>query len=359
MSNPPYFQTTRFGWLAFPLLVFAASRALLFAFAKSAPLFGGRMGSDPNLSARYVDAYPLWAALGHGSEIVASAHLARHGYATAGDVATFPLLPLLGKALCALSIKIEIGLVVLSLAACAAAFCGLYRLFDHLRGGDTARWGLALLAAFPFAYHLSDGGPLAATLALSTWGVLLVARGSFAWASGALSLAVLAHPAGVFAVIAAAVLPPSSPGNGRSWGRWAALLVAGLALATWLVFLRSRLGIGVAELGRVWVPEAGPTSRLWSAMRLAFGGLAALGVLGLGRRRPWRRLALVGGLQLGLLLVAWTPSAAFALVLCWPAFLGLGDFLAERPALRAPLVAMLGAHQGLLLYGYTHFLRLT
>jgi len=33
--------------------------------------------------------------------------------------------------------------------------------------------------------------------------------------------------------------------------------------------------------------------------------------------------------------------------------------LGERPSLRAPLVAMLGAQQGLLLYGFSRFLRLT
>lgn len=359
MSNQPVSQTARFGWLAFPLLVFAASRALLFAFAKAAPLFGGRMGSDPNLAAGYVAAYPLWATLGHGTEIAAAAHLARHGYATAGDIATFPLLPLLGKALGALSIKLEIGLVVLSLAACAAAFAGVYRLFAQLRGGDAARFGLALLAAFPFSYHLSDGGPLALALAASSWGVLLVARGSFAGAGLALSLAALAHPAGILSVVLAAALPASGRVTGGVWGRRLALLTAGLALAAWLVYLRVRFGTGWADLLRALVPVRGPSSQLWSVMLLAFGGLAVLGVAWLGRRSGWRAFALAGGFQLGLLLVAWTPAAAFALVLCWPAFLGLGDFLAAQPALRAPLVAMLTAHQGLLLYGYTHFLRLT
>jgi hypothetical protein len=359
MSNQPQSPPTRFGWLVFPCLVFAASRALLLAFAKSAPLFGGRMGADAGWPARYVDAYPLWAALGHGGDIAASAQLARHGYAVAGDVRTFPLVPLLGKAMDALSVKPEIGLVVLSLVACAVAFCGIYRLFEHLRGGDAARWGLALLAAFPFSYHLSDGGPLAVTLALSSWGVLAAARGSFGWAGGALSLAALAHPIGIFSVVAAALLPKPGLAQARFRGKGLALLLAGLALAGWLVFVCARLGIGAAELWRVLGPRPGPSSRLGSVLLLVFGGLVALGVLALGRHPGWRRLALVGGLQLAWLLAARTPSAAFALVLCWPGFLGLGDFLAERPALRAPLVAMLGAYQGLLFYGYTHFLRLT
>ena len=359
MSNQVHSPSARFGWLAFPLLVFAASRTLIFAFAKSAPLFGGRMGAAPNLSATYGDAYPLWAALGHGSDIAAVARLARHGYTVPGDVGTFPLVPLLGKALGALSIKLEIGLVVLSLVACAAAFCGIYRLFEHLRGEDAARWGLAVLAAFPFSYHLSDGGPLAITLAFSTWGVRLAARGSFAWGSGALSLAVLAHPTGLFSVIAAAVLPTPSHGRGRIWGRWMAVGLPALALAAWLTYLRLQLGVGLAELWRTLVPVQTPSSGLWTALFLAFGGLVALGLSWLVHRKSWRPLALVGGLQLGLLVATWTPPAAFALVLCWPAFLGLGDFVGERPAVRAPFVAMLGAHQGLLLYGFTHLLCLT
>jgi hypothetical protein len=348
----------RIGWLAFPLLVFAASRGLLFAFALSAPLFGGRMGSDPNLSATFVEAYPLWAALGHG-DIADALRVARHGYAAAGDASTFPLVPLLGKALGAISIKMEIGLVVLSLLACAAAFCGVYRLFEQLRGRAAARWGLALLAAFPFSYHLSDGGALAAGLALATWGVALAARGSFAGAGGVLSLAVLAHPTGVFSVLAAAVLPKPSDSRGESRRKWAAALIAGLVLVAWLVYLRSRLGVGAFEPWRGLGAKHAVSRPVWSAMLLAFGGMLAIGVVLLARRRGFRWVALVAGLELGLLLLAWTPAAAFALALCWPAFLGLGDLLAERSALGAPLVAMLGAYQGLLLYGFTHFLRLS
>jgi hypothetical protein len=54
-----------------------------------------------------------------------------------------------------------------------------------------------------------------------------------------------------------------------------------------------------------------------------------------------------------------SPTAAQLLVLCWPAWLGIAGLLAERPALRAPLVAILGAQQGLLLYAFSRFLRLT
>ena len=110
--------------------------------------------------------------------------------------------------------------------------------------------------------------------------------------------------------------------------------------------------------GALW-PKTPAAGFAWSAMLIAFGALVGGGNLLLARLPGLRAFALAGGLQVGFVLHAWNPASAVALVLCWPAFLGLGDLLARRQALRAPLVAMLGAHQGLLLYCFTHFVRLT
>jgi hypothetical protein len=137
------------------------------------------------------------------------------------------------------------------------------------------------------------------------------------------------------------------------------VIVPGLVLALWPVYLRIHLGTSTAMIwGALW-PKNASTGFAWSAMLIAFGALAGGGILLLARLPGLRVLALAGGLQLGFALQAWNPASAVALVVCWPAFLGLGDLLARRQALRAPLVAMLGAHQGLLLYCFTHFVRLT
>src|SRR5512140_340860 len=129
MSDPQRPPSNRFGWLVFPMLVFAASRALLFVFAKSAPLFGPNMGADGTL---FAQRYPLWASLAHG-DIADLARIARTGYVAPADLATFPLGALLGKLGGVLG-SVELVLMAISLIACAAAFCGLYRLFDVLAG---------------------------------------------------------------------------------------------------------------------------------------------------------------------------------------------------------------------------------
>ena len=358
MSDTNNQASERSGWLAYPLLVFAASRVLLFSFAKSAPIFGGKLGADPGLPQAFLFEHPFWAALGHG-EFANYARIARTGYVGLGDAAYLPLVPLLGKGLGAAFGSIEIGLIVLSLFACAVGFVGSYRLFDHLRGRDTARWGVALLAAFPFAYHLSDGSSLACLLAFSTWGVLLALRGSCLSATAILSLGVRAHPVGVFSGLALAGAPAWVGPRSTPWRKWTSVIVPGLVLALWPVYLRIHLGTSTAMIwGALW-PKNASTGFAWSAMLIAFGALAGGGILLLARLPGLRVLALAGGLQLGFALQAWNPASAVALVVCWPAFLGLGDLLARRQALRAPLVAMLGAHQGLLLYCFTHFVRLT
>ena len=358
MRDPQDTQRDGFGWLTFPLLIFAASRALLFAFAKSAPLFGSNMGTDAGLSQLFLAAHPTWAALGHG-DIVNHARIARLGYVGAGDASTFPLVPLLGKGLGVVFASIEMGLVVLSLVACAAGFVGLYRLFERLRDRDTARWGVALLAAFPLSYHLSDGSALACLLAFSTWGAFLAARGSFVWSGAMLSLAVLAHPAGIFSALAAVCLSTPPLPWPKPWTRWLAIVVPGLALLAWPLYLRAHLSLGTAKAWAALWPGAAPSTFAWSAMLLGFGGVMGAGTLLLFRLPGLRALGLIGGLQVGFALQAWSPAAAYSLVLCWPALLGLADLLARRQGLRAPMVAMLGAHQGLLLYCFTHFLRLT
>jgi hypothetical protein len=352
-------QQNRHDWLgrlAFPLIVFAASRSLLFAFATFAPRFGARMGGDPALSPIFVSKHPAWAALGHG-ELSGIARVARLGWTGATDAGVFPLVPLLGRWLGVAVDSPEVALVLLSLLACAVGFCGVYALGEHLRGRDAARFAVAILAAFPFSYHLSDGGALGCGLALSVWGTWFGLRGAYGRAAILLSLGVLAHPAvlGAAAVVALA----ETASVAKPWVKVAAASVPVLVVVDWVAYLRQHLHLDTAALWAALWPKAALATPAWTALLAAFGSLAALGVFLLVGRRDLRRLALVGAVHVGAVFLAWSPSAAFTLVLCWPAFLGLAGLLAERRALAAPLVAMLGAHQGLLLYCFTQYLRLT
>ena len=363
MSDRPKTVRERARSLSFPLLLFAASRCLLFAFAKAGPIFGPRIGSDPVLSRSFQDSYPTWASLAHG-DIAGYARIARSGYVALADVPYFPLLPLLGKWLSAILGSVELGLLVSSLVFCALGFVGVYRLFEELRGPLAARWGLALMAAFPLSYHLSDGSALGCLVAFSAWGILLALHGRPLGAAIVLSLGVLAHPACLFAAIATA-WPPSIPQGqssavGAAWmPRLYSLLPAVILVGFMLFFASSFHSTPAGFRAAFLLTAAKALPAAWIAMLVAFGLLLGSGVLFLARMPGLRMFALVGVAQLLCALVPGKPASVCALAACFPAFLAWGDLLARREVLRGPAVAMLSIHQGLLLYCFTHFVPLS
>jgi hypothetical protein len=359
MSDTQGSTSKRFGWLAYPLLIFAASRGLLFAFAKAGPIFGPRISTDVVLSRSFQDSYPTWASLAHG-DIATYARIARSGYVALADVPYFPLLPWLGKWLSPILGSIELGLLVSSLAFCALGFVGVYRLCEELRGPAAARWALALVAAFPLSYHLSDGSALGCLVAFPAWGILLALRGRPLVAAVALSLGVLAHPACLFATIATA-WPPALPQR-QSGGAWLPRLYSllpAVVFVGYMLFFASSFHSTPAGFRAAFLFTTPKTlTAAWFAMTVVFGLLMGAGVLFLARLPGLRTIALVGVAQLLCALVPGEPASACALAACGPAFLAWGDLLARREGLRGPTVAMLSIHQGLLLYCFTHFVRL-
>jgi hypothetical protein len=340
--------TDRYQWLTTPLVVFMTSRLLLLAFSRAAPLFSAPVGFLPTPTLPWAVAHPVWAALAHG-EIGVHARLATTGYATAADAVHFPLLSWLTKGLLALGGSPESWLLFLSLLACAVGFVGVYRVFERLRGADAACWGVALLAAFPFAYHLSDGGALAALLAFSAWGAWLALRGR--WLTGAVvvSLGVLAHPACLAVVLMVARV------DRKTW-RWPLFaLLPALTLTAWLVHLRTLFG---AALWTALWPGGASLMSPWLAIVVFFGGVLVVGLVLMAFAVETRILALAAAVQLVMVLWGWTPSAVHALAACWPAFLWWGDILVRRNSLRIPALVILSTHQGLLLLCFVRYLRL-
>jgi hypothetical protein len=337
----------RFQWLTIPLVVFMTSRLLLLAFSRAAPLFATPVGPVPP-TWPWAAAHPVWAALAHG-EMGITARIARAGYATVADAPHFPLLAWLAKGLLVLGGSLESWLLFLSLLACAAGFVGVYRVFERLRGPDAACWGLALLAAFPLAYHLSDGGTLAALLAFSAWGVWLAVRGRWLGGAVVLALGVLAHPACL-----AAVLMAAWPRD-WSWRRIVFALLPALVLAGWLFHLRTQFG---PALWTVLWPGTSALMSPWLAITVFFGGSLAVAILLMALTTDLRVLALVAAVQLVMVMWVWTPSAVHALAACWPAFLIAGDFLVRRNSLRIPALVILATHQGLLLFCFVRYLSL-
>lgn len=338
----------RFQWLTYPLVIFVTSRLLLLAFSTAAPLFSAPVGPLPALTWPWAAAHPIWARMAHG-EMQVYARLAHAGYASAADAPHFPLFAWLTKGLLALGGSAESWLLVLSLVAGAAGFVGVYRVFERLRGVDVACWGLALLAAFPLGYHLSDGGALAGLLVFSAWGAGLALRGR--WLTGAVvvALGVLAHPACLAATVLVA-LP-----EGKLWRRGVFVVLPVLVMAGWLVYLRTKFG---AALGPALWTNPSSLMSPWQALAVVLGGGLLLGMAMMAFERELRVLALVGAVQLVMVLWLWTPSAVHGLAACWPAFLLWGNVLVRRSGLRIPAMAMLATHQGLLLFCFLHYLPL-
>jgi hypothetical protein len=360
MSEVRETRRERFRWLAEALLAFAASRALLYLFALAAPLFASSIGVD---GPGGLAAHPTWAALAHG-EIAGYARVARQGYLTVADAPFSPLISLWGGVFGKALGSVEAALLLTSLVLCALGFVAAYRVFERLRGVGAARSGVALLAAFPFAYHLSDGGALAALFAFSSWGVLLALERRPVACVVVFALGTLAHP--LCLAVSLASWSWAAADRGRTeelrrpgWAGLAAVAIPGLLLLAWLLYLRSRLptqGAGLLSAllggGTALRPEA-------RALLVGLGALLGVGGLLLARRRGARMLALAGGLELGAIALVASPSSVHALAALWPLFLGWGELLCARPALRAPVIALCAAHQGLLLFCFTHFLRFT
>lgn len=347
--------------LTFPIFVFAASRVLLFVLAKSGPLFGPLLGADPALSPTFLAKYPTLAALAHG-DIAQLARIAQSGYGTLPDVAHFPLLPGLGKGLGALFGSVELGLLAASLVLCALGFVGAFRVIAALRGPLAARWGLALLAAFPLSYHLSDGSALAALFAGTAWGIALAVQGRALLASATLALGVLAHPFAVFAAPALLWPPSTSDASDRPRPALPVRIVLSLvpiaALVVTLVVLGNRFHAVGGAFQTVFLhttPRSLPAH--WLALLGAFGPLLVVGLVVLARGKGLRVLAIVGALLCLFALAPRDPASAYALAACWPAFIVWGDLLGRRESLRGPVVSVLATLQGLLLYCFTHFVR--
>ena len=340
----------RYQWLVLPLVVFATSRGLLLGFSRAAPLFSRLFSPDPAADTPWASAHPVWAALAHG-EIGDHVRIAKSGYATLADAPHFPLLGWAARAFLHVGGAIEGWLLGLSMLACAVGFIGVYRVFETLRGSAAASWGLFLLAAFPFAYHLSDGSALAALLAFSSWAVWLGLRGRWLVGAVVLSLGVLAHPACVAAVMMAAGLRSGlTPWN---WRRGVYAVLPLLVLGAWLSHLRMHFWPGLWLA--LW-PGVSPLMSPWLIMVTVFGGGLVLGIVIMLFERELRVLALTAAGQMVMVLWAWTPHAVHGLAACWPAFLIWGDLLTRWKGARIPALAILATHQGLLLLCFVRYL---
>ena len=224
--------------------------------------------------------------------------------------------------------------MIVSLAACLAAFTLLYRLALPRLGDDGARRAVLYLAIFPTALFLgavySESLFLLAAVA-SFW---FAERGSFLGAGVAAGLAWLTRPLGIALLPALVLLAWRRPQRGAAMVRLAAApaLFALYPLYLWwkvddpFAFLRAE---------RTWsreVSPAGPLGGIWDGLRAGWAGVRQL-ASGSDATRYWSavgdsdpdRVAAINLAQLGFLVlfagltvVAWrsfgAPYGLFAAV---------------------------------------------
>ena len=355
----------------YPLIVFVVSRIALLVFAHYALtlipqlwLEGGVRGIIPGWPA--LDGFCRWDC-GHFDR------LASQGYRNPEDTNFFPLLPLLARILSNITlIPTRLTLLIVPNLAAFAALVVIYRIFSALEGVGAARWGVALFAAYPFAFFQATGYPESLMILSSALAIYLALRGYHIWAGVALGFGVLARHLTLFAggaLLAAQIrqrgiqprrflLDPAIFGLIIPW-----LFLGGYMLFQYvtfgdaLAFLRARENWGerawwgIGELARTNATDV-DVRAMWSYVPIAVA--PTIGALALASRRRWVELA---AFALVLMTVLWSVgmwgmgrySAS-----CWPVFLPLGAWLARRPAWQGPLIALAALFQGLFFYLFIH-----
>lgn len=202
--------------------------------------------------------------------------IAEEGYAAApsSTPAFFPLYPaavaVLGRLL--LGHYVLAGVLV-SLAACLAAFVLLHRLALPRLGEDGARRAVLYLALFPTALFLQAVYAESLYLALALAAFLLAERGRWLGAGAAAGLALLTRPVGIALLPALLVLAWRAEDRTRALAAPVVAAAVGalypLLLAIWIgepfAFLRAQEGIWERHLSPL-----GPLGGLWEGTAALF-----------------------------------------------------------------------------------------
>jgi hypothetical protein len=300
-------------------------------------------------------------------------YVARDGYANGPQTNFFPLLPMLSHALGFVTrIPAQWTVLIVSNAAGLCAYAVLYRMFWRLAGKQSARWGVALFAAFPFAFFHAAGFPESLMVLLSALAMDFALRGQHFRAGLALAAGVLSRHLTMLTglgLLVAQVQQRPSLGRFFKSPAWLALGLPWLSLlgyclyqqivwGDFLAFYKARALWGVSaywgiadQLHAITSPD--PMMQLINSY-LPFAALGIVGVLLTARHRAWWSVTAFG---LALSVIIWAIGL-WALgrysASCWPAFLGWGALAARRPTLGMVLLTCFGVMQGLFFFLYIH-----
>jgi hypothetical protein len=321
-----------------------------------------------------LEAWPRWDALHYFA-------LAQRGYfgVGVGDTVFYPLYPgLIWLVTPVVGGDYRLAALALSTAATTVTLACLYRLADARFGSSAARCSVLALALYPTSFFLL--APFTESLFLAlTLGAFLAADGRRWWLAGCLgALASLARGPGLLTVPAlawvaweqwrAAVPQPRLVQSAHVLGALTMPALGGFAFLAWRAqagfppvdeVLRSVSGLEMVDpvRGLIYALRQLLTALdLHTFLDVSAGGLfLALGVAMLRRPRwrVWGWVIYMGGnlaffmSKHSLVASSWQSLARYVLVL-FPAFIVLGDWLASRSA-RTRFVYLLASSLGLMI----------
>jgi Dolichyl-phosphate-mannose-protein mannosyltransferase len=300
--------------------------------------------------------------------------IAQWGYYQARMTNFFPMLPLLARLVTGVTgLHLRFALLVVANVASCVAYLLVYRIYVTLAGTQAARWALILLVSFPFAFFQAAAYPESLMMLCSALAVLLALRGNHIWAGVALGVGVLARH--VTIVAGGALLVAQVRQRGLHPRRFLGspallgLIIPWVMLGGYCLFQQRTFGDPLAfyhaRTNPIWGERAwwGLADLLATTARdvevyvmysyLPFALLPTLGAVMLMRDRQWYELASFAIVFMGLVWLIGMWGLGRYAASCWPAFLPLGTWLAQRPSLQGPVVSVLALFQGLYFYLFT------
>lgn len=357
--------------LAFPLWVWLISRGVLF-FAAWVGLESDHRMSVPATMRAYFQAAPTFEAFCRW-DCGLYIFIARDGYTRLAETNFFPLLPLLTHGLWFITrIPHQWALLIVTNAASLGAFVVLFRMFRRLTDESTARWGVLLFAAYPFAFFYAAGFAESLMVLFSALALELALRGKHFGAGAALGLGTLSRHVALLAGLGLLITQVQQrPHLGRFFKSpaWLGLFLPWLGLLAYCVYLKLAFGSFLAFYAarEEWGPMAywsvldyfrlSPVERVNTtpaAMSIPFAAMVLVGVLISTRHKPSWAVASYGLLlsivfaAIGLTAIGRYSSS------CWPGFLGWGMVAARWPMAGSLLLSVFAMFQGIFFYMHMH-----
>lgn len=284
----------------------------------------------------------------------------------------FPLFPLLGRWLHQLTgMPVPYALILWANLFGAVGLVVTYRLFLEIEGEAVARTGVALIAAWPFAFFQATGYPESLMFASSVTALYLAHKGRHLWAGVVLGVGILGRHLTVIAGLGLLVSQLLERGRKplRFVFHWdfLGLVLPFVVAGTYCVFLAWRFDDPLAFLH---AREAGWGEGAWYGLGEYFRRdsvwepqihayvllsiIPGVGAAVLLARRKWWVLAAYG---VGLMLTLWTIGLLGLgryTQACWPAFLPIAVGLERHSDFKMPVITGFALIQGMFLFLFTH-----